>query len=152
MERKSNNKIVYCNKCGECCRSDLGPLILPNDIIQISKAINETECDFLQKYCNQKIFLLNNRQFYLYFLKTEKNGCIFLRNSLCSIYNIRPYQCRYAPYQCFSSFDCWDNWACIDINVLKECDTMQNDLRLIKEALEYGYSQSRKSHNNDSIE
>ena len=87
----NNGCFQYCSKCKispNCCESFNNinaPVINKNEIIKIKEYTN----------LNDFYDLLNNQ---LYSLKTKDGKCIFYKNNKCSIYNIRPSDCRLFPF------------------------------------------------------
>ncbi len=82
-----------CQQCGSCCKGS-SLIINPYDLIILSKKFNMPLKDFKAKYTKQVIDKNNNIPKLL--LKT-KQGCIFLKENKCSIYNERPAACRFYP-------------------------------------------------------
>lgn len=85
-----------CTQCGECCRGSPGYVWLSqNDIIAIAGHLNISEESFLETYC-----IPVSTQYGISYSLKEKEGfaCIFLEASSCSIYPVRPVQCRTYPF------------------------------------------------------
>ena len=89
-----------CTSCGKCCKSYKNQIKVYVNIaeaLQISDHIDMDIKDFQQKYIeihydqdsNELISLKSN---------DTKSNCIFLKENQCSIYQVRPTQCRTYPY------------------------------------------------------
>ena len=79
----------YCKKCkGLCCKVPYVAFLTPRDIERISK---KTLC--LNFYLKWGSF---------YFMRIKNNKCIFYDeiNQSCSIYDVRPLDCRSYPLLC----------------------------------------------------
>ena len=81
-----------CAKCGNCCQLPGGKVFLNGEEIRdICLHLNLSFGQFIKTYIKEE----SGR----YFLKdNEKGGCIFLEDNRCSIYSIRPNQCRIFPF------------------------------------------------------
>jgi Fe-S-cluster containining protein len=85
-----------CQTCGaKCCRGSSG-------VVYFSKSELREMANFLQ--ISEKEFLLDFtiKDGYKWSLKELKiDGefhCVFLQNNICSIYSVRPLQCREFPF------------------------------------------------------
>jgi Fe-S-cluster containining protein len=97
-------KIYFsCNQCGECCRGMDVPLthydiyrIMQSEtklsldtFISLKPSVkNDLDAVFLYGFYNT-LFLSN---------QLKDNSCIFLENSICTIYQYRPNSCRTWPF------------------------------------------------------
>ena len=81
---------IDCLKCANCC-STISPIILNNDIIKISKALNEKPSLIAGQY-----LITDSDHDYVF----KKTPCPFLNKEdlHCSIYNFRPKACRKYPH------------------------------------------------------
>jgi Fe-S-cluster containining protein len=82
-----------CTECGKCCTGAPGFVwVTEEETKNISTYLNLSHEDFLEKYT----FLVGNRRT----LKDdpETYDCIFLKEKKCSIYSLRPKQCRTYPW------------------------------------------------------
>ena len=130
-----------CIKCGKCCRGCIGPFVFPSDVKRISEALVVSPQYFLTTYCSSYMLHYKNHQAEIYYLKNTENVCVFLKDNLCSIYEVRPYQCVYAPYQFFADApEIWEHLPCIDKNLLQKCDSEKNEIRMFSELLGNGYN------------
>ena len=98
-----------CSSCnGACCRGESGYIWLSKDeIVSIASYLQLDVHDFLQDYCK--------KEGYRYTLKELKQTgeyfCIFFEETQgCSIYPVRPKQCREYPF--------WDRYK--DKNSIQE--------------------------------
>ncbi len=84
-----------CTKCGKCCTGFPGYVYLSEtDIEKIAEFLHMNTERFLKKY-TKRVRVFNESRFSL----TEKVhfDCIFL-DKLCTIYSVRPYQCKTYPF------------------------------------------------------
>lgn len=105
-----------CRGCGLCCRQKDGISVTPLDVLNISKLLEMSPRDFIDKYCvvlkDVDVRLSTTGLF---------NECVFLHKLSngtyrCDIYDLRPMACYLYPFQqiethryCF----CWeDNLSC----------------------------------------
>ena len=84
-----------CSRCGKCCGDTEEKirhiLLLKSDIDRISKETLLNYTEFAEKSTGTEP--------YIYELKKTKSGsCFFLKNNLCTIYEIRPLICRFYPF------------------------------------------------------
>ncbi|MCB0282443.1 MAG: YkgJ family cysteine cluster protein [Calditrichaeota bacterium] len=78
--------------CSNCCTTSGGfVFIFEKDIHKISKFLKMSEDDFLNTFTKKvgtKISLIDR----------DEKDCVFLKNNKCSIYPVRPVQCRTFPF------------------------------------------------------
>lgn len=81
-----------CTGCGRCCGGSPGAVWLQQeDIERISSELNISKEAFLKEYTHR----INGRLS----LKEKPNyDCILLENKRCSVYQVRPKQCRTYPF------------------------------------------------------
>lgn len=106
--RNTDNNLGTFNLCQKCVNAKASccsnpeidsPMILPNEAKEIAKATNQEisefadEVDFASMYNDKSLKML-------YQMKRNKNGncCRFYKDCKCSIYDIRPIDCRIFPY------------------------------------------------------
>lgn len=87
----------FCNTCiGKrkcCCNSsnvDM-PILLPFEVDEISKITKRNVDEFAIKLTN-KLYQMKREN------EDEAKGCIFFQNNVCSIYDLRPIDCRLFPF------------------------------------------------------
>ena len=80
-----------CHQCGNCCTFEGGAIYASEEeFIKIANHLNISEEDFYKQYT----FDINN----LVSIKSHSDGpCFFYKNG-CSIYDVRPTQCRTYPF------------------------------------------------------
>ena len=106
--RNTDNSLGTFNLCSNCvgknstccCDTDVdSPMILPNEVDVISKKMKIEKDVFSQKIDLAK---MNNDYSLkdLYQMKRDEktNSCVFYKNNQCTIYDIRPIDCRIFPY------------------------------------------------------
>lgn len=106
--RNTDNNLGTFNLCSNCvgknstCCCDLSvdsPMLLPNEVETIFKKMKIDKEEFSNRISLAK---MNNDYSLkdLYQMKRGKdnNACYFYRNNQCTIYDIRPIDCRIFPY------------------------------------------------------
>jgi len=104
-----------CTGCGQCCTGGPGAVwISQQDITAMSEQLNITENEFLNNYTrivDGKRSLIEDPISY---------DCVFLKENKCSLYSVRPMQCRTFPWwqQNLTSKKAWKDAArwCEGIN------------------------------------
>ena len=82
-------KKVDCLKCANCCKN-YSPRFKTPDIKRISRHLNLKEGDFINRY----LYIDNEGDYVL-----KSKPCPFLgTDNFCSIYEVRPTDCRRFPY------------------------------------------------------
>ena len=80
-----------CQRCGNCCRGEPGIVKVDiNDINRISSYLKMKQELFATQYLRLVSGSLSLREF--------KNGDCFMYDNGCTIYPIRPLQCRTFPF------------------------------------------------------
>jgi len=77
--------------CSNCCKTGGVVLISEEDVTKISKYLKISRDEFYKKFTKEegkKIYLIDR----------EIDDCIFLKNDKCSIYPVRPIQCKTFPF------------------------------------------------------
>jgi len=90
------NLASECSKCGSCCKYGSG-FILQEEIKRIAEFLNIPEEKFKENYLEEH--LLFNRKVYKFKTKKSKKPygeCIFLKNNLCQIHDVKPLNCKVA--------------------------------------------------------
>lgn len=80
-----------CKKCGECCKWKGEVKLTPTDIQRISNYLSMEDDNFLNSYTKNKgnkVVLID---------KPGTTTCTFLKDNLCSIWNVKPKQCEDYP-------------------------------------------------------
>jgi len=81
-----------CQKgCSNCCKSGGVVHISEEDVTNISKYIKISRDEFWKKYTT-----IEGKKIYL--KEQEIDDCIFLKDDKCTIYPVRPTQCRTFPF------------------------------------------------------
>lgn len=106
--RNTDNSLGTFNLCSNCvgksatccCNKEVdSPMMLPNEVEEIAKIKKLNKDDFSKKIEFSKMYndpTLKD----LYQLKRQKDSsnCFFYQNNQCTIYDIRPLDCRIFPY------------------------------------------------------
>ncbi len=90
-----------CTQCGNCCTGPTGFVWFNDDEARaIAEYLGITEAQFRQRYAHRKFgrWSLDEVK-----VKREQYDCVFLQRdeagkALCSIYPVRPTQCRTWPF------------------------------------------------------
>lgn len=94
IKNSRNFKIRFeCQSaCADCCKLSGGHVFLNEDEAQaISVFLQISEDEFLRRFTriwNDRLCLVDN----------PDDHCIFLKSNRCSIYSVRPWQCRVYPF------------------------------------------------------
>jgi Fe-S-cluster containining protein len=85
-----------CSRCALCCGDTKNRkrsiLLLDIESGRISQKTSKTPDEFAEE--------VEGFEPYVYRMKKTSDGrCVFLKNNLCSIYEIRPLICRFYPFQ-----------------------------------------------------
>lgn len=80
---------IKCENCGKCC-------------LETEMIVSEQDIDLIIRKCKNHIrkqdFIFNNKEHHFQ-LKNIDGHCVFfdIHSKLCTIYDIRPWGCRYYP-------------------------------------------------------
>lgn len=82
-----------CTACGNCCTNSSGYVELNEvEAVKIADYLSLTEDEFVNQFLEAKE---DNR----WHLNSLTNGdCVFLTDNRCTIYPVRPLQCRTFPF------------------------------------------------------
>ena len=80
---------IDCTQCGNCC-AKLVPNLTNSDSIRLAKHLNILKREFIDKYTG---YDSAEREKYI-----KGDGCPFLINKKCSVYEARPEVCRSYPH------------------------------------------------------
>lgn len=120
-----------CTGCGKCCTGSPGYVwVNDQDIENMAEYLKIPKDLFRRKYLRQK-----NVRYSLIEIKSEEYNCVFLKDNKCSIYPVRPMQCRTFPWwqTNLSSKEAWKKAAeiCEGIQV----DAPKVELKTIQDEL-----------------
>jgi Fe-S-cluster containining protein len=110
-----------CTGCGNCCTGSPGFVwVTLDEIKQIADHLNINTSDFSKRYVRQvddRLSLIEMPTTY---------DCVFLKNRKCTIYNVRPKQCRTFPWwpQLLESKEDWQEAA-------QYCEGIQPDAETV---------------------
>ena len=95
-----------CQGCGRCCAGPEEGYVWATqaELDAIAESLKMTSKEFADKFVRKV-----GKRFSLVEEKKTKN-CIFLKNGKCSVYEVRPTQCRTWPFW-HSNIDKPDDWA-----------------------------------------
>lgn len=82
-----------CTQCGKCCSGSPGNVwVEDEEVALMANHFNISKKIFIRRYTKK-------REGKLSLVETKKDyACIFLKDNRCSIYDIRPKQCRTFPW------------------------------------------------------
>jgi uncharacterized protein len=109
-----------CTECGKCCTGGPGYAWVTDAEIQaIADYLKISVKDFGKKY-------LRFAKGRYALVETRNYDCIFLRDKKCTVYPVRPQQCRTFPWwvQNLSSPEAWQEAA-------KECEGICNEAPVV---------------------
>ncbi|RKX45497.1 MAG: YkgJ family cysteine cluster protein [Verrucomicrobia bacterium] len=86
-------KDFKCTGCGTCCRWTGSVLLIDRDIAGMAVRLGLSEPEFIDRHTR----LAPNR-IQLALLDKVDGSCAFLEGDRCSIYAVRPEQCRSFPF------------------------------------------------------
>lgn len=94
-----------CAGCGTCCIKQNGVKLTLYDLFRLSDFLKMRPTAFFRRYCqisktsdmNLSFFFEDTSDDRLLYLKT-KNGCPFLKENKCIVYDARPMVCRVYPF------------------------------------------------------
>ena len=84
-------KEFFCQKCGACCTQPGFVYLHEKEVEPLAEYLALSPYDFADKYC----ILMERR--YLVLKKNPDETCLFLDAGKCSVYPVRPRQCRDFP-------------------------------------------------------
>ena len=84
-----------CERCALCCKDtekrSRKILLLEKEAIRISKRTLKSVKEFAER--------IEGMEPYIYMMRKDEGRCCFLRDSFCSIYELRPLICRFYPFK-----------------------------------------------------
>jgi len=86
-----------CSTCGDCCRNVKDSVMVESlDLYRLARFFSIEMSDVILKYTDIAYLAWG---FPVFMLKTKphRDTCIFLKSSLCSVYEARPRTCRTYP-------------------------------------------------------
>lgn len=90
------NVRFICKKCAICCGDTKEKvrsiLLLKKEAERIAKKTLKDIEEFAEKVEDTQLYVYQMR-------KTAEGKCVFLKDGLCSIYQIRPLICKFYPFQ-----------------------------------------------------
>ena len=111
-----------CTECGKCCTGPTGFVWLSEEeIINLANYLSIPVDLFKRKYTK-----LREKRYALTTIKDQDHACVFLNNKKCSVYQVRPQQCRTYPWwkENLNTKESWDEAA-------KSCEGINDEAQLI---------------------
>lgn len=79
-----------CTGCGKCCEGRTNVFVNQAEISELASFLGlASNKEFKKKYMRDEVSLKND---------PSGTHCVFLKDNNCSVYNVRPTQCRTYPY------------------------------------------------------
>jgi Fe-S-cluster containining protein len=97
-----------CKRCSSCCRYDSGFVFLSeNDLEKLIARLKMDRDGFIKKYCRW-VTDVNGKE--VLSLREKPNKDCILWDSVCTVYEARPVQCKTFPFwkSILSSPKAWD--------------------------------------------
>jgi Fe-S-cluster containining protein len=91
---------VNCMKCANCCKT-MTPTFTKTDIKRISAHLEMTPKEFTDKWLIKEEDTGD--------MVNKKQPCQFLKNNMCSIYEVRPTDCAEFPHHNKKPFDAYND-------------------------------------------
>jgi Fe-S-cluster containining protein len=89
-----NGLYFTCTECGNCCTDTSGYVELTEEEAgKIAKFWGLSETEFLEKFIE-----VPGNAASLHLISHQNGDCIFLVENRCSVYLVRPLQCRTFPF------------------------------------------------------
>jgi Fe-S-cluster containining protein len=82
---------IDCTQCANCCREGEAGLTT-RDIEKLAKFIGVSRAEFREQYT------MRAEDGELILKRTNKTGCVFLKDNLCTVYEARPKSCSQYPH------------------------------------------------------
>lgn len=82
-----------CQRCNKCCEQPGDVTLRQGEEEAIALFLKLEAYDFVNEYCDMPV------KPRLILKKKKNDHCIFLTEQGCSIYRVRPIQCRDFPYK-----------------------------------------------------
>jgi len=83
------SKQIDCLECGNCCRKQ-SPVLSEKEIVRLAEYLKKTKEDFTAEYLkydeSERGYTFSNKP------------CLFLKGNACTLYDIRPDDCRSYPH------------------------------------------------------
>ena len=83
---------IDCTKCANCCRQSI-VTVRAAEVARIAVFLGMSEAEVTQHYTARDTDSPRART-----LQSGENGCVFLKDSRCTIYPARPEACRNFPH------------------------------------------------------
>lgn len=90
-----------CSKCGICCTGfggDFGVFVFDFEVGKLTQALQLSSEVVIENYLTPYRVLEATRQIQVYLVKHIEGNCIFLKDKLCCINDVKPIQCRRGPF------------------------------------------------------
>jgi len=132
-----------CARCSACCRYESGYVYLSeNDLSRLANEFKMSYTEFIEVWCRWIPFTGGKERLSERLSLKEKSNfdCIFWKNR-CTVYHVRPLQCRTFPFWDYTvcSNEAWNNAGknCPGINsgALHSVEEIEGCLRSMEEEL-----------------
>jgi hypothetical protein len=86
-----------CDECGQCCKDRDDILLNAGDLFNISKHLNMSITDVLEKYCEHYLGAGSKMPVVRIKFREYDKTCSFLRKGKCTIHAVKPTVCALFP-------------------------------------------------------
>ncbi len=90
-----------CTQCGLCCSWGGWVCLDPRDVFRLANYLNVTVQQFADRYTDHiAVEYRNNEELVIVpylALKSVDNNCVFLKDKLCSVHDVKPIHCEQSP-------------------------------------------------------
>lgn len=83
-----------CTECGKCCSGPSGHVWVSEEEMMAISTFLQIPLDLFKR----KYVRLRDKRYALVEMKSQNHDCVFLKDKKCSIYPVRPAQCRTYPW------------------------------------------------------
>jgi Fe-S-cluster containining protein len=94
-----------CSTCANCCK-EIGTQVTQPEIRGLADALLLTEDEFRAKYLDSQVDPADVDEGGVAQWLIRGEPCPFLKDNRCSVYEVRPAQCRGYPYLDWPEFSC----------------------------------------------
>ena len=91
-----------CLHCGACCAWPGGAPLYPDDVERMAARLALSVPDFIRQCTDHVVVTYEDEETTLrvpyLVLKRNADGCIFVRDGLCSVHEFKPWHCAASPF------------------------------------------------------
>ena len=125
---------IDCTQCANCCRVPV-VTVEEHEISRLAHYLNISPATVIAEYTDEDEGC--------HVLRQTKDGCVFLKNNLCTVYDARPDQCEGFPYLSKGEGEIVSHSYALMDRVCY-CPIVYHSVEAFKEALSFPRSTKRK--------